>query len=98
VRVGGQNRYETAVDSAKKLGNPKAIFLGTWLNFPDALTAVGQLGQLDAPILLTRPSRLVTPTKDYLSLVKASLKMVDVYGQTAAVSDSVANAAQAATQ
>jgi putative cell wall-binding protein len=95
----GADRYQTAAKTASTLfTNPKTVGLATGQAFPDALTAVGQLGQLEAPILLTRPNTLPTATAHYLSAHNAGLESIDVYGGPAAVSDQVAAAAKQAAR
>ncbi|WDC84176.1 cell wall-binding repeat-containing protein [Caloramator sp. mosi_1] len=37
-RIGGEDRYETAVKIAQKLGTTKEVFVATGLNYPDALS------------------------------------------------------------
>ncbi len=95
--IAGSNRYATAVDVAAKLfDRPTAAGLATGQTFPDALTAAAQLGRSGAPISLTRRDRLPKTTADYLSSVGGRLTSVYVYGGSAAVSDPVVDAVQAA--
>jgi putative cell wall-binding protein len=95
----GRDRYATAALTARQLfTSPSEVGLASGVTFPDALTAVGQLGRLDAPILLTKPGALPASTSTYLSEVKATLRTIHVHGGTAAVSGPAADQAQSATR
>lgn len=65
-RISGENRYETAVEIAKKTENKVAILVDG-SNYPDALSASSLANQLKADILLT-------PSQKLPSIVENELK------------------------
>ncbi|WLR41600.1 cell wall-binding repeat-containing protein [Bacillus carboniphilus] len=68
TRIGGQDRYETAIEIAKKqypTGSDKVV-LARGDDFPDALSGAPLAKKLDAPILLTEKHQLTKDTKDLL--------------------------------
>ncbi|HET7387621.1 MAG TPA: cell wall-binding repeat-containing protein [Nocardioidaceae bacterium] len=65
-RLGGKNRYQTAVRVAGQLGDPGTVFLATGLNFPDALTAGPAVIEDQGAILLTKDGSLPDATSGYL--------------------------------
>ncbi|HET7357110.1 MAG TPA: cell wall-binding repeat-containing protein, partial [Nocardioidaceae bacterium] len=82
----GKDRYATAALVASSLFvDPTAVGIASGLAFPDALTAVTQLGGLDAPLLLTRDSQLPATTSSWLTAHRATLTGIDLYGGTTAV-------------
>jgi putative cell wall-binding protein len=100
VRLGGQNRMDTArlvaaevVQRIHELGGttPTRVLLATGLNWPDAV-AGGSLGALFGyPIVLTAPTSLSPEAKSALAAL--DVNEVDVLGGTAVVSDATAAAA-----
>lgn len=85
TKVVGADRFDTA---AKVAGTffPSASVAGiaTGTNYPDALSAGGQLAQIAAPLLLVSPTGLVpTATEAYLSTHKVASTVV--YGGVSAV-------------
>lgn len=103
-RVAGTDRYGTAAkiaDFALKTlpdWNNDAIDLATGLNFADALAAGPAAGEAQRSILLTTPAALSKPTADWLLAHSGTLIEGRVYGGTAAVSNAVIDAAEAAGQ
>ncbi len=75
-RIGGSNRYETAVLLGEKLGkltnkNDRVILVdGT--NFPDAIAMTSKGVEESTPILLTEPTKLNNSTKKALEEWKVS--------------------------
>jgi hypothetical protein len=65
-RVAGQDRYGTAVEVARALGNPPMVFLATGRNFPDSMTAGPVAASVHGVVLLTDDDRLPQVTADYL--------------------------------
>lgn len=66
VRIGGANRFETAVNVAKAANaDPSRVVVATGLNFPDALVA-GALAGTDGVVVLSNGEALTDETKDYL--------------------------------
>lgn len=63
VRLGGADRYATAVAIAQALGGPQIVFEATGLNFADAVAAGAAAVAADGAVLLTAgaaPSRSTT--------------------------------------
>ncbi|NLC52188.1 MAG: cell wall-binding repeat-containing protein, partial [Firmicutes bacterium] len=87
-RLGGADRYETAVKIAEALGDaPEKAFLVTGQNFPDAVAVSSAAARLRAPVLLTTAQNLSNSTKGYLS--EYDIEDIYVIGGTAAISDTV---------
>lgn len=88
-RFDGENRYATAaaVAQATYPDGADTVLLASGLNFPDALSAGGLAGLLDAPILLTDP--LTLPTETAQALADLGADTVLVLGGPVAVSDDV---------
>jgi putative cell wall-binding protein len=72
TRQSGADRYATAatISRATTASNTDVVYVATGLNFPDALAAAAAAGHLNAPILLTQPLALPTPTKTELTRLK----------------------------
>jgi putative cell wall-binding protein len=72
TRQSGADRYATAatISRATTASNADVVYVATGLNFPDALAAAAAAGHLDAPILLTQPFAIPTPTKTELTRLK----------------------------
>lgn len=92
VRIGGADRYETAVAIATAISGttPKAVLLATGTNFPDALTAGAAAGQerYDLPgtgtpnggvVLLTDGTAMPLATLAYLNSVGPTLGQPPLY-------------------
>lgn len=67
VRIGGVDRYDTAVRIAREIGKPDLLLLATGWNFPDALTAGSAAGMYGGAVLLTDGKSLPKVVKDYLN-------------------------------
>ena len=67
MRIGGSDRYATAVAVANVLGNPSTVFLATGINFPDALSAGPAAAHLGGVVLLTDGSSMPAITRSYLN-------------------------------
>jgi putative cell wall-binding protein/subtilisin family serine protease len=90
VRVGGSNRYGTSALMA--LLYPAGVdrvyvASGADASFPDALAGGALAGHLDAPVLLTRPDRVLGSTQAALTYLDAD--EVVVIGGESAVSEDV---------
>lgn len=92
ARVGGQDRYATAVALAKDAypGIAPVVFLATGANFPDALSAGPAAAKLGGPLLLTAPDQLPSEVSTELQSLRPS--KVEIVGGTAAVSAGVQTA------
>ena len=86
-RLGGNDRYETAIAVAQKVkGEGRAgstVLLTTGLNFPDAVMAGGWPG--DAVIVLTRTESLPTVSKNFIN--QSSVTTVYAIGGASAIPD-----------
>jgi hypothetical protein len=67
VRLGGADRYETAVRIAGALGDPTEVFVTTGLDFPDALAAGTVAAVRGAAVLLTAGATPAPATTAYLA-------------------------------
>ena len=67
ARIGGSDRYATAVAVANALGSPSTVFLATGINFPDALSAGPAAAHLGGVVLLTDGSSMPSITRAYLN-------------------------------
>ncbi len=87
-RLGGQNRFETAVEISRNgFPSSSAVVLATGADFADALSAAGLAGSHAAPILLTQPGVLPLPVSDEITRLGA--RNVIIVGGTKAVSPGV---------
>ena len=81
-RLGGSDRYATAVKIAHALGNPSTVVEVSGTGFADGLSAGPAASKLGAAILLTNGRHLARATADYLA-AHASGKRFAVGGQAA---------------
>ncbi len=65
-RIGGKNRFDTAVQIAEELKMPDVVFLAYGFDFPDALAAASYAGAKGYPILLTDTEKIPSETETYL--------------------------------
>ncbi|MGI2327690.1 cell wall-binding repeat-containing protein [Planococcus sp. YIM B11945] len=87
-RVKGSDRYETAVELSKEgWETSKVVVLARGDNYADALAGVPLAKKYDAPLLLSRTSKLPGSTYDEIKRLKA--EKVYVLGGTGAISDAV---------
>lgn len=94
-RLAGQNRYETSVKVAEKLGTASKIVLASGEGYADALSAAPVAAIEGMPILLTQSNTLSTATAEY---IKANTGITKTYviGGYASVSDAAMNLAPGA--
>ena len=93
-RIGGTDRYETAVAMSKRIfstDRPTA-FIATGRNFPDALAGVSPAGRTRGPILLTAGTTLTSSTEAELSRISPTTAYL--LGGTSVVGVNVAKTAQ----
>lgn len=64
-RIYGENRYETSVKIAEKIGNSGKVVLATGSDFPDALSISAIASKLGMPILLTSKSSMTDVVTGY---------------------------------
>jgi hypothetical protein len=73
VRIGGKDRYATAVavataiDGLRPDGASQEVFLASGTDFPDALSAGAPAGAASGAVLLTQGSRMAAATAAYLA-------------------------------
>jgi len=102
-RIAGDDRYETAVEIARKGGTTAAdngLVIASGESPYDSLAASALAGYKSAPILLVKSDSLPESVADFLSdysaKIQASLaKTIYIVGGTSAVSDSVVDAIKA---
>lgn len=93
-RLGGANRYETAVAIAEAISaTPTESFLATGEGFADAVAASAAAAVRGAPMLLTPSETLSNDTADYLD--QNNIASINVIGGRAVISDGVYNQAGA---
>ncbi len=99
LRLGGSDRYNAAVEIAKKFQNGKMldnVVIANGLNFPDALTGSALTSSLNASILLTYTNYMPKSTIEY---IKGNLKKegtIYLLGSTGVVPDSCISELKAA--
>ena len=91
-RIGGRNRYVTAAHAALRsfptsTSEGGDVIIASGADFPDALSASGLAGALQAPVLLTEPNALPTATK--IALADLDPSTVHIAGGPAAVGSRV---------
>ena len=86
VRIGGANRYDTALKFAEYYGTSSTVVMATGLDFPDALAA-GPLGYEQGPLLLNDGT---TVRPDVGAFIRATgVTKVYIVGGTSVVPQSV---------
>lgn len=95
LRLGGTDRYGTAVDVSANLLQPGAgsMVVADGLAFPDALSGSAAAGHLGGSLLLTQPTSL--PAAAAAELTRVGPSTVLVLGGTGSVSDGVMSAIHA---
>lgn len=88
-RIGGNDRYETAVKISEKLSSSETFYMASGLNYPDALSMTALSISENRPLLLTSPKELSESTK--ARLVQAGAKNVVIAGGYSAISKKVEN-------
>ncbi|MEK3857180.1 cell wall-binding repeat-containing protein [Cytobacillus sp. FSL H8-0458] len=88
-RLGGEDRFEVAVNVSKKWYGANTVLLVNYNAFADALSAGPLAYKYDAPILLTHATKLTEATK--IEIKRLVPNKVVVVGGEASVSDSVLN-------
>jgi subtilisin family serine protease len=67
TRLGGEDRFSTAVRVAQLYGPVDRVFVASGRDFPDALAGSGRATREGAPVLLVTPDRIPTATARYLA-------------------------------
>ncbi|MFL0246245.1 cell wall-binding repeat-containing protein [Candidatus Clostridium stratigraminis] len=89
IRVAGNNRYETSIQVAKLIDNPKEIFVTVGDNFPDSLSVASVAAKKGCPIILTKKDSISIEFMNYLA--NNSIKKSYIIGGPALISDNVYN-------
>lgn len=89
-RIGGQDRYETSVKIAEKLGTPAKAVIASGEGYADALSAGPAAAINGMPILLSRAGSLPDTISNYLK-AHSQITQTYVIGGTASISDSILN-------
>jgi hypothetical protein len=95
VRLGGVDRFATAVAVANQLGDPGTVLLATGINFPDALAAGPAAAKVGGAVLLTDGTTVPPATAAYLA---AHAGKVYAIGSPAAAADPAAVAVAGANR
>ncbi|MGC7873695.1 cell wall-binding repeat-containing protein [Desulfosporosinus sp. SYSU MS00001] len=66
IRLAGNDRYDTALKVAQKVGLSKGVFVAVGTDFPDALSAGPIAAANDMPLLLVPPYELTESQKVFL--------------------------------
>ncbi|MFZ3372138.1 MAG: N-acetylmuramoyl-L-alanine amidase [Desulfitobacteriaceae bacterium] len=74
-RIGGVDRYDTAVQIAQRLGSNGQVVLVNGENFPDALAIAPYAGVTQTPILLTNARGLQAATKNEILVLQPGTTM-----------------------
>ena len=91
TRIAGNDRYATAAAVATKAyTTADTVIVASGLAFPDALAGSALASRQTAPVLLTDPATLSTPTSDAIATLKATKAVI--LGGTSAVSQAVEDA------
>jgi len=95
-RIYGNDRYETSVKIAQKIGNTNKVVLATGIDFPDALSISAIAAKLGMPILLTDKNSLPASVSNYFQA--NTVTQTYVVGGTAVISENVANSVPASSR
>ena len=89
VRIGGKDRYETAIQISKAgwVDKSKSVVLATGQDFPDALCAAPLAKKLGAPILLNEKSKLLPEVEQELKRLK--VEEIIIVGGPGVISEDV---------
>jgi putative cell wall-binding protein len=86
-RLAGENRYETAVEIARRLPGADHAMLASGEDFADALAASSPAAIRGYPVLLSRPASLPEEVRDYVT--EQGLRGVHLIGGAAAIGPAV---------
>ena len=89
-RIGGKDRYETAVLIAKEVGVTNGeIALANGMSFADGLSISPIAGRKQSPILLTKKDNLPEVTMNFIN--ENEINKTYIIGQTTVITDKVAD-------
>lgn len=86
-RIQGEDRYETSVKVAEKLGENDEIMLASGEGYADALSAAPVAAIKGIPIILTKAKELPQSSKEYIK--STGVTTTYVIGGTASIADSL---------
>jgi putative cell wall-binding protein len=66
IRIAGQDRYDTSLKVAQKVGLSKGVFVTIGTDFPDALSTAPVAAANEMPLLLVPPKELTASQKVFL--------------------------------
>ncbi|MFL0268870.1 cell wall-binding repeat-containing protein [Candidatus Clostridium radicumherbarum] len=89
IRIAGSNRYETSIQVAKFMDNPKEAFVTTGDDFPDSLSVASIAAKRGDPIILTKKDSISSDFMNYL--VNNNITKSYVIGGPTLISDNVYN-------
>lgn len=77
-RLGGSDRFETAVKVSKNTytSTAKTVIIATGMDYPDSLSAAPLAAKLKAPLLLSETNRLPTVTSNEIKRLKPSTVII----------------------
>lgn len=87
VRIGGKDRYETAVLVADYVGIKDKVFLVSGEGYPDALSIAPIAASMDTPIILVNKDYVPDSVKD--SLADKDIQYTYIIGSEGSISDNV---------
>ncbi len=76
VRIYGQDRYETSLKVAQKVGLTKGVFVANGTEFPDALSAGPIAAANEMPLLLVPPDDLTKSQKSLIDKTKIPVSYI----------------------
>jgi putative cell wall-binding protein len=88
-RIYGQNRYETSIDIANKVGTQNGVMVTTGNDYSDALSIAPIAGKLQMPIILSQKDVLTSIQKKFVS--NNTIPKAYILGNTDIISDNVAS-------
>lgn len=91
ISLGGNDRFETAVNIARELGSPNKIVLTTASTNADALSVASIAAAQRMPILLSDRDNLPDKTASYLKSIEGNVIKSFVIGGQGVLSESVKN-------
>ena len=89
TRLAGNDRYDTAIEIAKKLDTVSSIMVVTGEDYSDALSVGSIAGKLGMPIILLPKDNLPESVKSYITSLKLNASYV--VGNPDMISESVLN-------
>lgn len=89
TRLAGNDRYDTAIEIAKQLGDVQELFVVSGDDYADALSISPLAAQKNAPIILVPKNNVTNNVKNYISTNR--ITHTYVVGTTGQISESVSD-------